>query len=145
MELLSVAQKYEMKSVLDDIRSRVALQDPPLIHPENALHAYALGQTYGLCQEIAQAARITLKFSLTIEVLEDKLDVMSGSFLLELWKYHQRVRTHLASDLDQFKTNSTCAKMEGCISPSPLCIPLWFDGYITSISQKPSLLDHMEF
>ena len=145
MELLSVAQKYEMESVLDDICSRVALQDPPLIHPENALHAYALGQTYGLRQEIAQAARITLKFSLTIEDLEDMLDVMSGSFLLELWTYHQRVRTHLASDLDRFKTNSTSTKMEGCTSPSPFRIPSWFDRYITSISQIPSRFDHMGF
>ncbi|KAH9990631.1 hypothetical protein BJV74DRAFT_962964 [Russula compacta] len=145
MELLSVAQKFEMEPVLDDIRSRVALLDPPLICPENALRAYALGQTYGLRQEIAQAARITLKFSLTIEDLEDKLDVMSGSFLLELWKYHQRVRTHLASELDLFRTSSACAKIQGCASRTPLGIPSWFDRYITAMSQTPSRFDLIEF
>ncbi|KAH8983098.1 hypothetical protein EDB92DRAFT_1611016 [Lactarius akahatsu] len=37
MELLSVAQKYEMSSVMDHIRGSLSQQDPPFIHKENAL------------------------------------------------------------------------------------------------------------
>jgi hypothetical protein len=42
MELLSVAQKYEMNSVLIRIRDRVARQDPSFVHPENALYVFSL-------------------------------------------------------------------------------------------------------
>ncbi|KAF8258569.1 hypothetical protein EI94DRAFT_1533354, partial [Lactarius quietus] len=90
MELLSVAQKYEMESVLTHIRDHMARQDPPFIYPENALYVYSLAQKYRLRDEALQAARMTLNNTMTIEVLDDKLDAMPGSFLHELWKYHQR-------------------------------------------------------
>ena len=44
MELLSVAQKYNMNHALARIRGAVASQDPPFICPENAFHVYSLAQ-----------------------------------------------------------------------------------------------------
>ena len=81
MELLPVAQKYEMGHILIHIRGSIALQDPPFIRESNALQVYSLAQKYGLRPEVVQAARLTLKFTLTIENLEGKLDTMRGDHL----------------------------------------------------------------
>ena len=105
MELLSVAQKYEMNHALAHIRGAIALQDPPFICPENAFHIFSLAQRYGLCQEVVRAARMALTFPMTIEDLEDKFDSMPGTHLHILWKYYQKVRISLGSDLMAFKTN----------------------------------------
>jgi len=61
IELLSVAQKYEMSHVLVHICGSVTLKDPPLINKSNALYIYSLAQKYGLRQEMVRAARVTLK------------------------------------------------------------------------------------
>ena len=147
MELLSVAQKYEMVSVLAHIRGCVALRDPPLICPENAFHAYSLAQKYGLRHETAQAARITLAFTLTIEKLKSKLDVMPGAFLYELWKYHRSVRDNLSANIKEFirsAARSTLSDLK-CVSLSPEGIPRWLDHYISSIATAPSSFDLIEF
>jgi hypothetical protein len=147
MELLSVAQKYEMNSVLAHIRGSVALLDPPFIRPENAFRVYFLAQKYGLRREATRAARITIQVSLTIEDLEDKLDVMPGSFLYELWKYHQGVRTHLATDLNCFRMSGACNTLKGlgCVSHASSGIPHWVDGYIGSIIEAPSSFEPTVF
>ena len=104
MELLAVAQKYEMNSILSHIRSVVALQDPPFHRLETAFHIYVLAQQYGLHLEAVQAARVTLCLSMIIEDLGDKLDSpgMTGAYLHELWKYHEQVRSELKSALHEF-------------------------------------------
>ncbi|KAI0253676.1 hypothetical protein BJV78DRAFT_160812 [Lactifluus subvellereus] len=147
MELLSVAQKYEMSHVLAHIRRCVSLLDPPFIRPENALRVYFLAQKYGLHREAARAARITIQFSLTIEDLEDKLDVMPSPFLYELWKYHQGVRTHLISDINHFRKSGVCDTLKGlnCVSHASSGIPHWIDGYIGSIIETPSSFDPTVF
>ncbi|KAI9452355.1 hypothetical protein BJY52DRAFT_1124459, partial [Lactarius psammicola] len=99
MELLAMAQKYRMDSVSTHIRDAISRQDPPFILPKTALHVYFLAQKYELHQEVVQAARSTLRLSMTIEDLEDKIDFMPGVYLRELWKYHERVRKDLASSL----------------------------------------------
>src|SRR6266403_348944 len=109
MELLSVAQLYKMDVILTHIRNHIAQQDPPFIREETAFLIYSLSQKHGLRTEALQAARCTLTFSsLTIQDLaeENKLDMMPGSFLHELRKYHQRVRSNLALDLDEFKKSN---------------------------------------
>ena len=87
MELLSVAQKYQMETVLVHIRRSIALQNPLPTHPELALHIYALAQKYGLRPEALQTARIILKQYMTIEDFDNKLDTMpsmsSGSIKRE--------------------------------------------------------------
>ncbi|KAF8262673.1 hypothetical protein EI94DRAFT_663142 [Lactarius quietus] len=51
MELLSVAQKYEMSSVLTHIRGALSRQRPPSINSENAFLAYSLAQEHELREE----------------------------------------------------------------------------------------------
>src|SRR6266702_7562993 len=103
MKFLAVAQKYHMDSVLTHILGVISLQDPPFVLPETALHVYFLAQKYGLHQEVLRAARSTLRLSMTIEDLEDKIDFMPGFYLRELWKYHERVRKDLAASLLEFR------------------------------------------
>ncbi|KAH9954190.1 hypothetical protein BC827DRAFT_72497 [Russula dissimulans] len=113
MELLSTAQKYEMSSVLGHIRGQLALNDPPFIRPENAFHAYTLALKYGLLQEAAQAARATLRFTLTIEEQEENLDVMPGAHLHDLWKFHQGVQSNLFSTINDFRRSVAYGTLKG--------------------------------
>jgi hypothetical protein len=151
MELLSVAQKYKMDAILTHIRNHIAQQDPPFIREDTALYVYSLAQKYGLRKEALQAARSTLTFSpLTIESLdsEDNLDVMPGACLHELWNYHERVKSNLTSDLEEFRKNSSAKKALGdsnCHSLMASRIPTWLDRYIESIGRDPALFDPIEF
>ncbi|KAH9053905.1 hypothetical protein EDB87DRAFT_145037 [Lactarius vividus] len=153
MELLAVAQKYQMDSVLTRIRGIISRQDPPFIRPETALHIYFLAQKYEIHQEVLRAARVTLRLLMTIESLEDKLDFpgMTGSYLLELWKYHQRVRTNLKSGGIEFRNSGLPDVVNGlrCNTPytSPYIdsFPRWLDDYIGSIAETPYLFDLIEF
>jgi hypothetical protein len=147
MQLLSVAQKYEMNSTLAHIRSNISHHNPSFLGPENAFYVYSLAQHYGLRQEALQAARVTLTFSMTIEELEDKADIMSGAALHELWKYHKRVRSTLASDLAEFRNSGARDTLTGLRCPwsRPSIIPLWLDGYIESIGTNFRLFDVAEF
>ncbi|KAF8262675.1 hypothetical protein EI94DRAFT_663172 [Lactarius quietus] len=138
MELLSVAQKYEMSSVLTHIRGSLALQDPPFIRQENAFLAYSFAQRSGLRKEAAQAARLTLKFNLTIESLEEELRTIPGAYLHELWKYHKRVQTELLSDLSASTFNAVLAGFK-CTRGT------WVRTYVRSIIGNPSLFDPIEF
>ncbi|KAH9174346.1 hypothetical protein EDB89DRAFT_566211 [Lactarius sanguifluus] len=107
MELLAVAQKYQMDSVMTHIRGAISRQDPPFLRSETALHVYFLAQKHELRQEAVQAARVTLRLSMTIEDLGDKLEFpgMTGAYLHELWKYHQQVRTDLRSGVLEFRNS----------------------------------------
>ena len=69
MELLAVGQKYEMSSIVSHIRGAVALQDSPFLRLETAFHIYFLAQQYGLHREAVQAARVTLRFQMSLENL----------------------------------------------------------------------------
>jgi hypothetical protein len=148
MELLSVAQKYQMMSALAHIRGSIACLDPPFTNPETAFRIYSLAQKYGLRHEALLAARIiTLNFSMTLQDLEDTLDIMSGASLYELWKYHEKVRNILASDLAEFKESGASGTLTGshCVGSSPSLIPRWLDEYIESIGRSPNLFDPLEF
>ncbi|KAH9168001.1 hypothetical protein EDB89DRAFT_2074370 [Lactarius sanguifluus] len=148
MELLAVAQKYQMDSVMAHIRGAISRQDPPFIIPNTALHVYFLAQKYELHQEALLAARSTLSLSMTIEDLEDKADFMPGIYLRELWKYHERVRKDLASSLLEFKKLG--ANIAGCGSQQPpssdhVPMPQWLGDYVESLAQAPHLFDFVEF
>jgi hypothetical protein len=142
MELLAVAQEYEMGVVLTHIRGRIALQTPSFIREETALLVYSLAQKYGLRTEALQAAKSTLSFSnLTIQdlYLDDELAMMPGASLHELWEYHKRVRSKLKSDLEEFATShaheilgtSTC----GSLTESG--VPSWLYDFIATIGTDP--------
>ncbi|KAI9441876.1 hypothetical protein H4582DRAFT_1421842 [Lactarius indigo] len=146
MELLSVAQKYRMDSVMAHIRGAISRQDPPFVLPNTALHIYFLAQKYELHQEALLAARSTLRLSMTIEDLENKIGFMPGVYLRELWKYHERVREGLESSLPEFRELGS--NVESCGNPPssiPNVMPQWLSDYIESIPQAPHLFDLIEF
>jgi hypothetical protein len=152
MELLAVAQKYQMKSASSDIRGTIARKDPPFIRPETAFHIYFLAQMQGLHQEVVQTARVTLRLQMVIEDLGDKLQFsdLTGAYLYELWKYHERIRTDLKSGIPEFKSSGLpesvkslrCAVLDCCYDRS---YPPWLDNYIESIAESPHLFDLVEF
>ena len=147
MELLSIAQRYQMETVLAHIRGIIARQNSLPTRLEPVLHIYALAQKYGLRQEALQTARaIFMKQSMFIEDFDDKLDIMPGASLYELWKYHESVRAILASDLAEFRTSCAGGMITGlrCTELSPSQIPSWLDRYIESIGENPSLFDSTE-
>ncbi|KAI9466653.1 hypothetical protein BJY52DRAFT_1208247 [Lactarius psammicola] len=151
MELLAVAQKYQMDSVLTHIRGAIARQDPPFIRSETAFHVYFLAQEHELRQEALQAARFTLRLPMTIEGLEDKLEFpgMTGAYLYELWKYHERVRTDLKSDVLEFRNSGLPDDVQNLYCTAPrtdnCSFPQWLDNFITSIAGGLHLLDLIEF
>jgi hypothetical protein len=147
MELLSVAQKYQMETVLIHIRGSIARQNSLPTDLEPALHIYTLAQKYGLRPEALRSARIILKHSMTIEDLKDKLDIMPGASLYELWKYYERVRIILALDLTEFRKSGARGLLTGlrCLEHSSSQIPRWLDQYIVSMGDAPHLFDPLEF
>jgi hypothetical protein len=142
MELLSVAQEYEMDIVLTHIRNHIAQQTPSFVREETAVLVYTLAQKYGLRKEALQAAKSTLRLS-TLTIwhlhLHDELDIMPGASLHELWKYHKRVRSKLKSDLEEFVTShaheilgtSTCGSLT---EPG---VPSWLHNFIVTIGTDP--------
>ena len=144
MELLSVTQKYQMEAASTHIRGSISLQNSlPLQRLESALHIYSLAQKYGLRTEALQAAQaILLKQPMTIEALGNELDIMSGASLYELWKYYERVRAILASDLTEFRRSFACGTITG-LRCEEICsqIPSWLYSYIESIKRDPNLFD----
>jgi len=146
MELLSVAQKYQMVSVLAHIRDRVARhwQNPSSTQLDAALHHYSLAQKYGLRQEALHAAQIIFKYPMTIE---DKLDMVPGASLYELWNYYEKFRAILKLDLTEFKKSGARGTLNGlnCVEFSSSQIPRWLDKYIKSITSAPNLFDLIEF
>ena len=147
MELLSVAQKYQMLSVMAHIRYNIAQQCPLPTERDTALHHYHLAQQHGLRHEALQAARTISKDPVNIEDLEDKLDMMPGASLYELWKYSEKVRAILKSDLTEFRTSGARGTLTGlrCVTSSSSQIPCWLDGYIESIVDAPIQFDLIEF
>ena len=151
MELLAVAQKYEMKSVVSHIRGTISLQDPPFLRLETAFHVYFLAQEYGLHREAVQAARVTLRSPMIIESLGDNLDFpgMTGAYLHELWKYHEQVRTELKSALLEFIDSGLPSDVNSLTCTSyyhgSQSSPQWLYDYINSLAETPHLFDLTEF
>ena len=146
MELLSVAQKYQMGDALTHIRGSIARRNSLPARLEPALHIYALAQRYGLRPEALQAARTILNHPMTIEDFDNKLGIIPGASLYELWKYHERVRAFLASDLTAFRNSCARGTITGlrCVEFSSAQIPKWLDHYIESIGKTPNLFDPAE-
>jgi hypothetical protein len=146
MELLSVAQKYQMGDALTHIRGSIARRNSLPTRLEPALHVYALAQKYGLRPEALQAARTILNYPMTIEDFDNKLGIIPGASLHELWKYHERVRAILASDLTAFRKSCASGTITGirCVELSTSQIPKWLDQYIESIGITPYLFDFAE-
>ena len=102
---------------------------------------------YGLRLEALQTARTILSYPVTIDNFDNKLDIMPGASLCELWKYHERVRAILVSDLTEFGRSGARGTVTGflCEEYSSSHIPQWTDQYIKSIGNTTNLLDLIEF
>jgi hypothetical protein len=147
MELLSVAQKYQMDSVLSHIRAIVAREYPPPTRLKPALRIYFLAHKYGLRPEVLQSARIIGNHPMTPEDYDNKFDIVPSVPLFELWKYHEKSRAILASDLTEFRAFGARGIMMGlgCRETSSHHLPSWLDQYIESVANAPSLFDLVEF
>ncbi|KAH9017246.1 hypothetical protein EDB85DRAFT_2096544 [Lactarius pseudohatsudake] len=142
LALLAAAQKYDMgtvHSVLTHIRGSLALQDSPFIFRENAFLAYSVARRYGLRKEAIQAARLTLKFTLTIESPE--FGDIPGAHLHELWNYHRMVRAQLLSD----RSLPAAAAAFNVRNGLNCTRRTWIQTYVQSIIDSPSLFDPIEF
>jgi hypothetical protein len=150
MELLFIAKRYQMGSVLAYIRDTIAPNHLLPTSLEPALRIYSLAQKYGLRPEALQTAQaIFLKqpMLVTVENLDKYLDIMPGASLYELWKYYERVQANLASDLTEFRTSGAHGTLTGflCTELSSSQIPSWLDQYIGSIGKDPNLFDLVKF
>jgi hypothetical protein len=83
---------------------------------------------------------------MTIEDLVNKSDIMPGAYLYELWKYYEKVRVILASDLTKFRESGACRTIAdlNCTHRSTSQIPRWLEDYIESIGKTPNLFDPVE-
>ena len=147
MELLSVAQKYQMRTVLIHIRGSIALENPLPTQLAPALRIYSLAQKYGLRPEALQTARNILQHAITVENFDNMLDFMSGASLYELLKYYEGVRAILASDLTEFRESAAHDTLRNihCAAHSSSQVRSWNDKYIESIGRTPNLFDLVEF
>ena len=150
MELLFIAKRYQMDSVLAYIRDKIAPNHLLPTSLESALRIYSLAQKYGLRPEALQTAQaIFLKqpMPVTVENLDKYLDIMPGASLYEYWKYHERVQANLASDLTEFRTSGAHGTLTDflCTELSSSEIPSWLDQYIGSIEKDPNLFDLVKF
>lgn len=144
MELLFVAQKYQMDSAITHIRDRIARQNPLPTCLKSTLHIYSLAQKYQLRPEALQTAHaIFLEQSMTIKDFDEMLDIMPGASLYELWRYHEKAQANLASDLTRFRESGAHDTITGlrCIDLTSSQIPDWLDQYIESIGESPHLFD----
>lgn len=143
MELLSMAQRYQMASTLDHIRGSIMREKPPSTR-RSALCTYSLAQHYGLRREALLAAQDLLKYPVLIE---DMADLVHGASLHELWKYYETFRVILKQDLTIFKTSRgpDAWRHRHCVESSSFPIPRWLDDYIDSIGDAPNLFDLFEF
>jgi hypothetical protein len=88
-----------------------------------------------------------MKYPMNIEDLEDKLDVMPGASLYELWNYYKKARDILAEELSVFRVSGAGGTLRGlrCVRLSSAEIPCWIDDYIASIGETPDLFDLIKF
>jgi len=147
MELLSVANKYQMVFVMDHIRDSITIKDTLFTQRDTTLLVYSLAQTYGLRPEVFRAAENLLMYPIDIGDLVDKLDTVPRASLYELWRYHKIARIVLASNLEKFRTSGARGTLSGlhCTESSPSHIPRWLDVYIESIGEDPKLFGVTKF
>lgn len=141
LELLSVAQKYQVTTILSQIRACAFKREPKLICPETALHVYSLAWKYGLVEEALLAAKETLKMPMTIRDFEDKLDIIPGVALAELWNYRERVLDNVWERLGS-ESNYYSESEVYRISTTLNCVrvventPMWLIAYIDHVIEN---------
>jgi hypothetical protein len=149
LELISVAEKYDITTALVRIRDCASRRDPPFICPETALHVYSLARKYGLLKEALEAAEETLKSPMTIRDLEDKLGIVPSVALYELWQYRQRVLEDLNGSLKSFESEVyqilSGADLDCVEIDEDNELPAWLDRYLDSVLEDPACVDLTTF
>jgi hypothetical protein len=148
LELLSVAQKYEMTTTLTRIRDCASRHNPNFVCAKTALDVYSLAWKYELLEEAIPAAEQTLKAPMTIDNYEDKLDVMPITALCELWYYRVQVLDNLDKSFEtEFSKSDVYQNLAniGCVEIDKSGIPLWLGRFLGSVLQNPARLDLITF
>jgi hypothetical protein len=100
--LLAACQKYDMVSVQSSIRAKVNCGEFPAPKGAEAFSAYAIASGRGLIPEMENAARKTLDYPLTFEILGEGLQLFEGWALRDLARFRKRCRDSLVACLDSF-------------------------------------------
>jgi hypothetical protein len=100
--LLAACQKYDMVSMQSSIRVEVNRGEFPAPKGAEAFPAYAIASGRGLIPEMAFAARKTLDYPLTFEVLGEGLRLFEGWALRDLVNFRKRCRDGFIACLDSF-------------------------------------------
>jgi hypothetical protein len=99
--LLAACQKYEMDGVQSSVRAEVGRWgSPPL--GAGAFTAYAIASAKELIPEMENAARLTLKYPMTFEVLGEGLRLFEGWALRDLVNFRKRCGENLVTCLDSY-------------------------------------------
>ncbi|KAH9174311.1 hypothetical protein EDB89DRAFT_2228117 [Lactarius sanguifluus] len=103
LALLAASQKYNMTTVLSNVRSEIGRQLPTT---KASFRAYAIACSKQLTPEIETTARLTLDHPMTFEVIADALPLFEGSALSDLVHFRKRCRDNLLSFFDGFVDGS---------------------------------------
>jgi hypothetical protein len=119
LALLGATQKYDMPVVRRTIRAEILYKGLRAQAP--AFRAYAIAFSNGLSQETESAARLTLDYPLTFEVLGDDLPLFVDSALSVLANYRKECRDSVVSSLESFLDvrNGPSKIWVGCPSSKP--------------------------
>ena len=119
LALLGATQKYDMPVVRRTIRAEIFYKGLRAQAP--AFRAYAIALSNGLSQETESAARLTLDYPLTFEVLGDDLPLFVDSALSVLANYRKACRDSVVSCLESFLDvrNGPSKIWVGCPSSKP--------------------------
>ena len=91
-----------MDSVLSFIRAEISRGASPGPKGAEAFRAYAIASTKGLIPEMENAARQTLEYPMTFEVIGEGLRLFEGWALCDLVDFRRRCRDNLVTCLDTF-------------------------------------------
>jgi hypothetical protein len=103
-----------MASVQSSIRAEVSRGAFPAPSGAGAFSAYAIASAKGLTPEMEYAARLTLNYPMTFEILGEALREFEGRALRDLAKFRKRCRDKLVSCFESF--------LEACQSSSNIWI-----------------------
>jgi hypothetical protein len=113
--LLAACLKYEMTSVQSSIRAEVERGKFPVPKGTEAFSAYAIASAKGLIPEMEKAARMTLDYPMTFEILGEGLRLFEGSTLFDLARFRRRCRDTFVTRIDTFLTRRFSARSyPGC-------------------------------
>jgi hypothetical protein len=88
--LLAACQKYDMASIQSSIRILVKCEEFPAPNGAEAFTAYAIASAKRLVPEMENAARLTLDYPMTFEIVGEGLQLFEGSALRDLANFRKR-------------------------------------------------------